>query len=363
MGERNEAEQWMNRAIELAARGRGLVEPNPMVGAVLVRDGNIIGQGFHQRFGGPHAEVEALNDCADPSGADVYVTLEPCCHHGKTPPCADALIDAKVGRVFIAMVDPSAHAAGKGIDKLRDSGIEVVTGICEGAAKRLIEPFIKRTTTGQPWMIAKWAQTLDGCIATSTGDSKWISNEQSRRYVHELRARVDAIVIGIGTALADDPQLTARDVEVHRVARRVVVDPSLRLPMDSLLMQAPEQLTIAVSADADAARRSRLESVGVDFVTLTDRSLSPLLEYLARKHTATNVLVEGGSSLMGSLIEQGLIDQVLAFIAPKILGDDDAVPAMRGLVCDSIEQARKLQLRDVTQIADDVLLDYRVCVS
>ena len=336
-------EQWMRRAIELAEGGCGRVEPNPMVGCVLVRDGQIIGEGYHPRFGGPHAEVSALNDCErrglSPAGCTAVVTLEPCCVQGKTPPCTEALIRAGVTRVVAAITDLDPRVAGGGYARLRQAGIEVVTGICEVEALELIAPYNKRHTTGLPWVIAKWAQTIDGKIATRTGDSRWISNEHSRRVAHELRARVDAVMVGVGTVIADDPSLTARDVEVRRVAKRVVIDPHRRTP-----------------------KHAKLLNDGGPDVMFADEPKAAL-EMLSRAHHATNVLVEGGSKLLGSMFDQGLIDRALVFIAPKLAGDASAVGAVSGRSIDTITQAHAMTLHNMTQLGDDVLLDYRVKVK
>lgn len=373
----------MNEALELAARGRGRVEPNPMVGALLVRGGTVIGRGWHQRCGGPHAEVEALNDCRanghDPAGATLYVTLEPCCHHGRTPPCTDAVIAAGLTRVVVAMIDPSPHAGGEGVRKLSEAGIDVSVGVGEAAAHELNAPFIKRTTTGLPWVTLKWAQTLDGRIATDTGDSQWISGEASRQRVHQWRANVDAIMVGIGTVLADDPQLTARGVEPNRVAVRVVVDPNLRMPQSARLVEAlsPEHppLILAVDqalVDAGEARVLDWEARGVGIVGLPAAApatafdsharldLEPLLRELVHLHDATHVWVEGGATLNGALLTQGLADQVMAFVAPRIMGNEAALPAVRGLRCAAVAEATTLALRSVERLDDDVLLTYRV---
>ncbi len=371
----------MHQALVLARRGQGWVEPNPMVGAVLVREGRVVARGYHRRFGGAHAEIELLRACQQSgvtaAGGDLYVTLEPCCHHGKTPPCVDAIIDAGIGRVSVATADPNPLVAGRGIERLRQAGIPVEVGLCEQEARTLNEPYLKKMIQGLPWVIAKFAQTLDGRIATAQGDSRWISNTQSRRLVHRLRARVDAVVVGIGTVLGDDPVLTARGVGVRRVARRVVVDPQLRLPMGARLLepivpgeQAAAPLTLAVSEQAYQARHEKaaaLESNGVGCVVLPAHdahpgklALRPLLEHLVTQHAATNVLVEGGSKLIGSLLDAGLVDQVLAFVAPKLMGDAAGVPAVQGLACPSIADCRQLCLKRLKRLGDDVLLDYRV---
>lgn len=332
-------ETWMRRAITLAEHGRGWVEPNPMVGAVLVRDGRVIGEGRHERFGGPHAEVGALDDCRhrghDPAGCTAVVTLEPCNVHGKTPPCTDALIAARIARVVAGITDPDPRVAGRGFDQLRRAGIDVVTGVCEAEVRELNAPYLKRQSTDLPWVIAKWAQTIDGKIATRTGDSKWISNDMSRRTVHGLRARVDAVMVGVGTVIADDPSLTARDVELRRVARRVVIDPRKRTPSAARLLNDSGP-PVMFAEDPRAA-----------------------LEVLSRDHDATNVLIEGGARLLGSMFEQGLIDQALVFIAPRLAGDDAAIDALRGRSIDAIAQAHRLSLHSVQRLGDDVLLDYR----
>ena len=370
----------MSAALRLARRGRGRVEPNPMVGAVLVRDRSIIAEGYHHHHGGSHGEIEALQRCArqglSPNGCDMFITLEPCNHHGKTPPCTEALIKAGIARVFVAMADPNPQVAGRGIERLRQAGIEVDVGLCENEARLLNEAYIKHITTGLPWVMVKWAQTLDGRIATQRGDSKWISNERSRNWVHRLRAHVDAIVVGIGTVLADDPQLTARNVALRRSALRVVVDPHLKIPLSAKLLTSTEndrvspRVMIGVGEKIHAARPKKipdLQARGVEFIALPDDkadasklSLRPLLEYLVTTHQATNVLVEGGSKLNGSIIQQGLADQVIAFVSPKVLGDAQAIPAVRGMRCDEISTSTRLSLHRVRRVGKDVMLDYRI---
>ena len=315
-----------------------------MVGAVLLdADGRIAAEGFHQVCGGPHAEVEALADArrrgVDPRGLTMVVTLEPCSHHGKTPPCADALIEAGVGRVVAAMVDPNPQVAGRGLDKLRTAGIDVEVGVEQDAARRLNEAFIKRITTGLPWVIVKWAQTLDGRTATATGHSQWISNPQSRAMVHRLRARMDAIAVGVGTAIADDPSLTARpdrDEPIPRRARRVVFDRTGRLP-DTASMLHDGGPPVTIIADDPEAGLRRLADEGV-----------------------TNILIEGGATLVGALLRDRLVDQVLVYLAPKIVGDAAAIPAVHQLPCATIDQALPLQLVDVHRLGDDLQLDYRI---
>ena len=376
-----QATAHMREALKQARRGQGRVEPNPMVGAVLVRNGRVVAKGHHRKFGGPHAEVDALRVAraggVAPSTCDMYITLEPCTHHGKTPPCVDALIDARPQRIIIAMRDPNPLVEGKGIAKLRDAGIETHVGLCESDAQAQSAPYIKRTTRGLPWVIAKWAQTVDGRIATRTGDSQWISSPASRRVVHQLRARVDASMVGAGTVIADNPQLTARDVPIKRVARRVVVDPNLRTPAHAAVFQplagsqsTQNQTIIAVTHDTSEhhtndGNRSQLPHI--ELLPLPhDRShparlvLTPLLKYLVSEYDATNLLVEGGATLLGEMFRQQLVDQAIVFVAAKLLGDENALPAVRGLTFDTIASVPAMQLRATKRIGDDVMLDYRV---
>ncbi len=360
----------MARALELAAAGQGRVEPNPMVGSVIIRDGRVLGEGYHQQFGGPHAEVLAIQACRDagydPAGSTMYVNLEPCCHHGKTPPCTRAIVEANITSVVAAMVDPNPQVAGAGIAALREAGVDVLVGVSGDEAGQLNLPFIKRQTTGLPWIIAKWAQTLDGKTATATGDSKWISNELSRHHVHELRARVDAVMVGVRTVMIDDPLLTARVPDIHRKARRVVVDPGLKIPPNSQLIRNPDPpVLIAHAVDqTDPARlepvkRSGVETMAIRRLENGRLDLKQLLAHLAEVHAATNVLIEGGGRLIGTMLDQELVDQLLVFLAPKIIGDQDALTSVQGLQCDHIASALQFKLNSTQQIGDDLMLDYR----
>ena len=374
----NSGKPFMRRALALAKRGLGRVEPNPMVGVVLERDGEVVGEGFHRKFGGPHAEVEAIERMRgsgqDPSRCGLYVTLEPCCHHGKTPPCVEAVIDAGIRRVVVAMRDPNPAVSGKGIAALRDAGIELDMGLCQAQAYALNEPYIKRIKTGLPWVIGKWAQTIDGKIATRQGDSRWISNAASRKRVHHLRARVDAVVVGIGTVLKDNPRLTPRNVPVKRVARKVVVDPDLSIPVESVLFKpeecdGPTAVTLAVRDRVYqewSDRMVMLQDRGVEFIPLPTLQplshyldLNPLMRHLVEAHNATNVLVEGGGKLMGSLLHQQLLDQLLVFVAPKLMADAAAVPALQGLGPIDVANATPLTLQSVQKLREDIVLDYR----
>jgi diaminohydroxyphosphoribosylaminopyrimidine deaminase/5-amino-6-(5-phosphoribosylamino)uracil reductase len=335
----------MRQALALAARGRGHVEPNPMVGAVVVRDGVRVGEGWHQRFGGPHAEVFALAAAGDAArGATLYVTLEPCCHFGKTPPCTDAVIAAGVRRVVAAMADPFPKVAGGGIALLRDAGVEVEVGVCEAEARRLNAPYLKLVGTGRPYVHAKWAMTLDGKIATRTGDSKWISNEASRRRVHELRGRMDAILVGSGTALADDPQLTARPAG-PRVPARIVLDRRGRLSPDSHLVRTAREVPTIVVGQGNPALVEVIPS----------GSIAELLDELGRRRF-TNVLVEGGGEVLGSFLDAGEIDEVHVFIAPRLAGGTLARGPVLGVGVERMADALRLAAWEVETVEGDVYL-------
>jgi diaminohydroxyphosphoribosylaminopyrimidine deaminase / 5-amino-6-(5-phosphoribosylamino)uracil reductase len=317
----------MRRALELAARGLGTVEPNPMVGAVVVRDDRIVGEGWTAPFGGPHAEVVALHRAgSDARGAELFVTLEPCCHFGKTPPCTDAILAAGIRRVVAAVADPFPQVAGKGLAALRDAGVEVVVGICEVEARHQNAAFFKRHLAGMPLVIAKWAMTLDGRIAAASGDSKWISSEESRRRVHEVRSVCDAVIVGAGTALKDKPSLTVRHVDLlpgRRQPTRVILDSQLRVdPSDEPIASARETpviiyTTAATGPQADALRKAGCELVSVEAAT-GGVSLRAVLQDLS-KRGMSRVLVEGGPTVFASLFTEGLADRVMIFIAPKIL--------------------------------------------
>jgi diaminohydroxyphosphoribosylaminopyrimidine deaminase/5-amino-6-(5-phosphoribosylamino)uracil reductase len=357
-------ESWMRRALELAEQGRGAVEPNPLVGALVVRDGHLVGSGWHRRFGEAHAEVHALAGAGESArGATLYTTLEPCCHHGKTPPCADAIVAAGVARVVAALVDPFPEVAGRGIERLRAAGVEVEAGICEAEARRLNAPYLKLLATGRPWVHAKWAMTLDGKIATRSGDSRWISNEASRRRVHQLRGRVDAIVVGIGTVLADNPELTARPPG-PRTATRVVLAGQGRLPADCLLARTARSVPtlVATATGLPADRRQALEALGCEVLPLPDAhgwpELGALLDELGRRRF-TNVLVEGGSAVLGSLRDGGLIDEVHVFIAPRLVGGEEAWSPVGGHGVERLGEALPLAECRVETIDGDLYVHGR----
>ena len=352
--------EFMKQAIQLAAAGEGFVEPNPMVGCILVRDGEIIGKGWHEKFGGPHAEVNALECCPNPKGSTAYVTLEPCCHQGKTGPCTDALIDADVERVVLAVADPFTEVAGRGIEQLKAAGIQVDVGVEQHAATELIRPYLKKIRRGIPWVIAKWAMTLDGKISTVTGKSKWISNEKSRAIVHGIRGRVDAIVAGIGTVLADDPLLNARPPGA-RTALRVVVDPQADIPLDSNLVTTAEEfpLAIAVSHSADPTKTHSLTDAGCQIIRTDSTThvgqLRQLLQKLGELNF-TNVLIEGGSSIFGALNDGELIDEIHAFVAPKVFGGSSSTTAVAGNGISNIGDGRPISILSTQQIESDIYI-------
>ncbi|MFO0918901.1 MAG: bifunctional diaminohydroxyphosphoribosylaminopyrimidine deaminase/5-amino-6-(5-phosphoribosylamino)uracil reductase RibD [Planctomycetaceae bacterium] len=357
----------MRHALELARRGIGFVEPNPPVGAVLVNDvGDCVGEGWHQRYGGDHAEVVALQAAgAAARGATLYVTLEPCCHFGKTPPCSRAVIAAGVRRVVAAVTDPNPQVAGGGLRELSAAGIEIEVGLLESEANALLAPFRKLIQHQRPWLIAKWAMTLDGKLASSTGDSRWISGEASRRLVHKLRGRMDAVLVGIGTALADDPLLTARPPG-PRTALRIVVDSQARMPASSKLAATAREvpLLLAVGPSAEQARIAALESLGVEILPLPADAgghveLSALLAELGRRRM-TNVLVEGGAALFGSLFDQRLIDEVYAFASPKLIGGAAAPGPISGVGISDMNAAVRLRHAEIRVIEGDVLIHGRI---
>lgn len=358
-------ESVMRHAIQLAQRGLGSVEPNPPVGAVLVDErGNLISEGWHQRFGGPHAEVHALAAAGELArGATLYCTLEPCSHQGKTPPCAPAVIAAGIRRVVIGTRDPAPHVDGRGIKLLREAGIEVEVGLCEPEARRLIAPFRRLMLEGRPWVHAKWAMSLDGRIATRTGDSKWITNDLSRAKAHELRGRCDAIVVGVTTVLQDDPQLTARP-SGPRVALRVVLDSQARTPLSSQLVRTAQELPVLVvtSPHAPAERVEALRTAGVEVLSVAEDPSDPdrpalrlLLEELGRRRM-THVLLEGGAGVLGSAFEGGLVDECHVFVAPRIIGGRDALSSVGGVGSERMQDIRSLTAVQFTPLGDNVYL-------
>ena len=364
--DQHEIDLWhMRRALELAVRGEGCVEPNPMVGCVIAQGAEIIGEGWHRRFGQDHAEIEALR-IAGPraAGATLNVTLEPCCHQGKTPPCTRAVLAAGIRRVVAAQADPFPQVQGGGLAALRAAGVTVELGVLEADARRLSAPYWKLVTLGRPWIIAKWAMTLDGKIATHTRMSRWISGEKSREVVHALRGRVDAIMVGRETAARDDPLLTARPPG-PRTAVRIVLDTEASLDSQSALVRTAGETPVLVAAGSasSAANRARLSAAGCEVWVCPGESpaarLDALLAELGRRRM-TNVLVEGGGRLLGSLLDARAIDEVHVFLAPKLLGGAAAPTAVAGGGIAAVAEALQLETPTVRQLDGDIYLHARV---
>lgn len=364
--ERSELDNWhMQRALALAPRGQGLVEPNPMVGCIIARGAEIIGEGWHGRFGGPHAEIEALRIAGDRArGATMYVTLEPCCHRGKTPPCTEAITAAGIRRVVVALGDPFPQVDGGGIAALRAAGIEVEVGLLESQARKLNAPYLKLCSENRPWVIAKWAMTLDGKIASFSGDSRWISNEQSRSRVHQLRGRVDAVLVGSGTARIDNPLLTARP-RGPRQAMRIVVDGQAAISPQSQLVKTARAwpMGVAIAEDAPPQRCAELVEAGCEILRCSGddhhQRLLSLLDELGRRRM-TNILVEGGSALLGNLLDLDQIDEVHAFVAPKLLGGRQGVTPIGGQGRQNLERAVSLEDIRLERLDSDVYIEGRV---
>jgi diaminohydroxyphosphoribosylaminopyrimidine deaminase/5-amino-6-(5-phosphoribosylamino)uracil reductase len=359
------------RAIELAEQGAGRVSPNPVVGAVIAREGEVLGEGWHDEYGGPHAEVNAIRACGevDLRGATLYVSLEPCCHHGRQPPCTEAILAAGLARVVVAGDDPSSKASGRGLGILRDEGVEVDVAGGELAARARLQnqAFRKHARTGRPLVVFKSAMSLDGKVATQGGDSKWISSEGSRAVAHRWRASLDAVAVGIGTALADDPQLTARVDGVHRQPRRVVFDSTARLPLDSkLVSQAPETpLVVVVSRAAPRGATDALENAGAEVIVATGQNeparIGSALDQLgALDPPVTSVMLEGGPRLAGSFMDGGEIDEVRLFVAPLMLGGRMARDPVEGEGVDRVADALRALTLDCEPMAGDVLITARL---
>jgi diaminohydroxyphosphoribosylaminopyrimidine deaminase/5-amino-6-(5-phosphoribosylamino)uracil reductase len=363
----------LQRAIELARNGAVAVKPNPVVGAVVARDGEILGEGWHREYGAAHAEVNAIEACglADLAGATLYVSLEPCCHEGKTPPCTEAILQAGIGRVVVASDDPTEKASGRGLGILRDEGVEVVIadGELAASARLLNQAFRKHARVGRPWVLFKSAMTLDGKVATRTGDSQWISGEHSRQLAHRWRAAVDAVVVGIGTALADDPQLTARPdgtpAEPGAQPRRVVFDSLARLPPGSQLIAAAAEipLTVVVSRAAARADVDALEAAGAQVLVATGENeparVRSGLDQLGALGVAS-VLLEGGPHLAGAFLDAGEIDELRLFLAPLLLGGSAARDPLEGEGVERISEALRALSFDCESVGGDLLISARL---
>jgi diaminohydroxyphosphoribosylaminopyrimidine deaminase / 5-amino-6-(5-phosphoribosylamino)uracil reductase len=357
------------RAIELAERGRGQVSPNPLVGAVIALDGETIGEGFHRALGAPHAEVEAIMAAADRDlrEATLYVSLEPCAHQGRTPPCTDAICRAGIGRVVVGSDDPSEHASGRGLGILRDEGVEVVIADGEllARARLLNQPFRKHARTGRPWVLFKSAMSLDGKVATRGGDSKWISSEASRYRAHHWRAECDAVAVGIGTALADDPLLTARVEGVMRQPRRILFDSLARLPLSAKLVRDARRipLTVVVSRAAPRTATDALETHGAEVIVATGENeparVRSALDQLGSAGIGS-ILLEGGPHLAGAFLDSGEIDEIRLFLSPLVLGGRTARDPLEGEGVEAIADAVRALTLDCERVGEDLLVSARM---
>lgn len=350
--------EFMRRALELAERGRGRTSPNPMVGCVIVRDGRIVGEGYHARAGEPHAEVNAIHDAGgDVAGSTVYVNLEPCCHQGRTPPCLDALLAKKPRRVVVAMHDPNPKVSGESIFRLRNAGVEVEVGVLEAEARQLNEAFIKYITTKTPFVIAKCAMTLDGKIATRTGDSKWVTDEEARAMVHGLRNEVDAILVGSRTVVMDDPSLTTR------LDRGKIKDP-IRVILDGNEYLTPNAKVFQVDSDAPTwvvLPEDRQFAGATEVIKIPRRrdgciDMIDLMYELGRREVMT-VLIEGGGTTHATAFEAGVVDKVMFFVAPKIVGGRDAVTAVEGDGVERLADAIELERMTARPVGPDILIE------
>lgn len=356
-------EHYMRMALDLAFKGAGYVSPNPMVGAVVVKDGGVVGQGYHQAVGGPHAEVNAIDDAGDQAfEATLYVTLEPCNHQGRTPPCTQKIIDAGIRQVIVAMADPNPNVAGGGNVYLQSKGVDVTCGICEQEAVRLNESFIKYIRTGRPFVVLKMAATLDGRIATRTGHARWVTGPQAREFVHQLRHNMDGIMVGVGTAKADDPELTCRIESGQAVDPiRVVLDTHLSLsPTARMLNQSSSAKTIIVCApDAEKQKKANLQNRGAKILEVSLEhgriDLKMLMDQLGDQGI-TSLLIEGGAQVAASILQAGVADKVHFFYAPKIMGGEDGIPMFAGQGPDKMDQCLSVKEAHVSRMGHDILV-------
>lgn len=356
--------EYMKRALELAEKGIGYTNPNPLVGAVIVKDGKIIGEGYHQVYGSHHAEVNAFkNATEDVKGATMYVTLEPCSHYGKTPPCANAIVEKGIKKVIVGLVDPNPEVSGRGVKILRDNGIEVITGVLEEEGRKLNEIFLKYITTRLPFCIMKTAMTLDGKIAAYTGDSKWITGEASRKYVHQLRHRAASIMVGIGTILADDPMLTTRfDAGEGSDPIRIIVDSSARIPLEAkvLNLKSRARTIIATTEKADKDKIEALKEKDAEVIITPLKNEKVDLSFLMKalgERKIDSILLEGGSELNYAALEEGIVDKINAFIAPKIIGGSTAKTPVGGEGKAYMKDAILLKEIDIQRFGDDIMVE------
>ena len=359
---------YMKRAVELALKGEGRTNPNPMVGAVIVKNGRIIGEGYHEQYGGLHAERNAFKSLSESAeGSDMYVTLEPCCHYGKTPPCTDAIIENKIKRVFIGSRDPNPLVAGKGMDILREHGIEVIPDVMRAECDKINEVFMHYIQTKLPYVVMKYAQTADGKICTVSGDSKWISCEESRREGHRMRNRYMGIMAGIGTVLSDDPMLNCR-IPNGRSPIRIIADNMLRLPLNSNIVKTADNIpTYAVYAEENSActasKAKALENSGVHTLAVPSENgmlnLKRLMELLGNM-SIDSILIEGGGTLNYSALKSGIVNKIVTFTAPKIVGGAAAKTPVEGMGIENMSECFKLRLDSVKTIDSDIMAEYYV---
>lgn len=356
-------QDYMKRALELAKKGAGHTSPNPMVGCVVVKDGRIVTEGYHERYGEFHAERNALTRCEeDLTGAEMYVTLEPCCHQGNTPPCTDIIIERSIGKVYVGSMDPNPKVAGKGVKILQEHGIEVETGVLEKECLALNEIFFYYITTGMPYVAMKYAMTLDGKIASCTGDSKWVTGETARHHVHELRKQYSAILAGIGTVLADDPMLNCR-IEEGVDPVRVVCDSSLRIPLSSQLVKTAGDIPVIVAyAKENPEKEKALLQAGVELISAGRDGrvdLAVLMRELG-KRKIDSVLVEGGGAIHGSLLKSGLVQKIYCYLAPKLIGGREAGSPVEGDGFSRMKDALPVKEMEILPLGEDICISGRV---
>lgn len=356
-------QDYMKRALELAKKGAGHTSPNPMVGCVVVKDGRIVTEGYHERYGEFHAERNALTRCEeDLTGAEMYVTLEPCCHQGNTPPCTDIIIERSIGKVYVGSMDPNPKVAGKGVKILQEHGIEVETGVLEKECLALNEIFFYYITTGMPYVAMKYAMTLDGKIASCTGDSKWVTGETARHHVHELRKQYSAILAGIGTVLADDPMLNCR-IEEGVDPVRVVCDSSLRIPLSSQLVKTAGDIPVIVAyAKENPEKEKALLQAGVELISAGRDGrvdLAVLMRKLG-KRKIDSVLVEGGGAIHGSLLKSGLVQKIFCYLAPKLIGGREAGSPVEGDGFSRMKDALPVKEMEILPLGEDICISGRV---
>ncbi|AWI03371.1 bifunctional diaminohydroxyphosphoribosylaminopyrimidine deaminase/5-amino-6-(5-phosphoribosylamino)uracil reductase RibD [Clostridium drakei] len=360
---KNSDEYYMKMALDLALKGQGNVNPNPLVGAVIVNNGSIVGQGYHKFYGGPHAEVYALKEAGEMAkGGELYVSLEPCSHYGKTPPCAEAVLKAGIKKVVIAMKDPNSLVAGRGIELLEKNGVEVIVGVLEEEAKKVNEIFIKYITQKTPFVILKTAMTLDGKIATITGESQWITGEESRKYVHTIRNRVMGIMAGIGTIKKDDPLLTTRFIEDGKSPTAIIVDSKLSIPMKSKIFTTLDErkIIIACTEEFDVKKKEELEEKGVRIIITPKNDNRVDLKYMMKelgKKGIDSILLEGGGELNFSALDSKIVDKILCFIAPKILGGAAAKTPVEGSGIEILKNAVLINKMSYKNVGEDLLVE------